>query len=109
MKTKRITLLAMFTLAFALPALASDANGGFTRNLKVSGSVDLDITTGSGNINIHRGDSSSVNVVAKIKANDSWLGSGPSAQEKVRMIEQNPPVKQNGNSITIGHIEDRDL
>src|SRR5437868_3224349 len=109
MKTKRISFLAMFIMTFALPALASDASGGFTRNLKVSGNVDLDITTGSGDINIRRGDGGSVNVVAKIKANDSWLGSGPSAQEKVRMIEQNPPVKQNGNTISIGHIDDREL
>jgi len=28
---------------------------------------------------------------------------------EVRMIEQDPPVKQNGNSITIGHIDDREL
>ncbi len=93
-------------LAFAaLPALAD--TGGFDRTLQVSGVVDLDVTTGSGNITVRTGGNGTVHVVAKIRAHDSW--SGISASEKIRRLEANPPIEQQGNTIRIGYIEDRDL
>ncbi len=92
----------------ALPALPSISEmpfgdeGHFDRTLSVSGPVDLNVQTGSGDITIKTGDSSKVEVHGKIHANH-W-GSGD-VQKYVSEIEANPPIEQNGNTIRIGHIE----
>jgi DUF4097 and DUF4098 domain-containing protein YvlB len=106
MKYAKFWALFLAVLAFAaLPALAD--TGGFDRTLQVSGAVDLDVTTGSGNITVRAGANGSVHVVAKIRAHDSF--SGISASEKIRRLEANPPIEQQGSTIRIGYIEDRDL
>ena len=105
----RLLFLCILIYSLSTALFASDATGSFTNNLKVSGSVDLDVQTGSGNITIHTGGSDTITIYAKIRANDSWMGGGMPASEKVKRIEQDPPVKQNGNMISIGHIEDREL
>ncbi|HEX8817637.1 MAG TPA: DUF4097 family beta strand repeat-containing protein [Terriglobales bacterium] len=91
--------------ATALPALAS-SEGSFQRTLQVSGPVNLDVQTGSGDIQIHGGSSGQVQVNARIKVSN-WFGSDN--DERVRRIEQNPPIQQSGNDIRIGHIDDPDL
>ena len=85
------------------------AEGSFQRTLKVSGSVDLDIETGSGNIEIRTGSSDQVQVTGHIRAN-TWFGGGHGdAADKVKRIESNPPIQQSGNDIRIGHIDDPSL
>lgn len=101
--------------AFALLLVASSSawgatEGTFDRTLKVSGHIDLEIQSGSGNITVHQGDSSSVVVHGHVKASESWFsGGGLSADDKVKRIDENPPIEQNGNSIRIGHIQDEAL
>src|SRR5881227_3318775 len=96
----------ILVLTFSSAAYA-EAEGHFDRTLKVSGHVDLDIQSGSGNITVHQGDTNSVVVRGQVKASESWFGGGGvSAEEKVKRIEQNPPIEQNGNSIRIGRIQD---
>jgi hypothetical protein len=111
--SKHLLIVSLLALAASQVALASDATGSFTRTLKVTGTVDLDVSTGAGNITLKSGDNSDVYISAKIRANNNnnWFGSGGglSAEEKVKRIEANPPIEQNGNTISIGHIEDRDL
>ncbi len=85
----------------ALPA----TEGSFERTLNVSGLVDLDVSTGSGNIDVRPGGSSTVRVRALIRARD---GFGASAAEKVRYIETHPPIEQTGNVIRIGRIDNRE-
>lgn len=107
-----LSLVAVFCLTSVQSAVASDATGSFTRTLKVNGPLDLEVSTGSGNITVKSGDNSDVYISAKVRANNnSWFGNGGgmSAEEKVKRIEANPPIEQSGNSIRIGHIEDRDL
>jgi hypothetical protein len=94
--------------AFAITSQAEE-RGVFDRTLKVTGQVELDVVSGSGNITVHTGDNNSVHVTATIHAKDSWLGGGMSAKEKVQKLQSNPPIEQQGNSIKIGRIEDRDL
>jgi DUF4097 and DUF4098 domain-containing protein YvlB len=89
------------------PALLVAAQGSFDRTLQVNGPVDLQITTGSGGINVRAGNTGSVQVHGKIKANSHW--GGPSPEEKVKQLEANPPIEQDGNTIRIGHIENSDL
>jgi DUF4097 and DUF4098 domain-containing protein YvlB len=88
-----------------LPALAS-ARGEFERTLKVTGTVNLQVETGSGSIDVRTGNSREVHVVGHIRANE-WFGDN--AEEKVRRLESNPPIQQSGNDIRIGHIDDPEL
>jgi DUF4097 and DUF4098 domain-containing protein YvlB len=90
---------------FNLPAAAS-TEGTFERTLQVNGAVNLDISTGSGDVEVHAGSTNIVAIVGHIKAS-GWFDS--SADERVRRLEANPPIEQNGNSIHIGHIEDPEL
>jgi DUF4097 and DUF4098 domain-containing protein YvlB len=69
--------------------------------------VDLDIQSGSGDITVHPGDANTVMVKGRVKVGESWFNmSSLSADEKLKRIEQNPPIEQNGNGIRIGHITD---
>ena len=61
------------TLAiWALPAWSS-ARGEFDRTLQVNGAVDLQVETGSGSIEVHRGSSNQVHVIGHIVASE-WFG-----------------------------------
>jgi DUF4097 and DUF4098 domain-containing protein YvlB len=86
---------------------ASDAEGSFDRTLKVTGTVDLDVTTGSGNISIRQGGAGAVHVVGRIKAHNGW--GSRDAESRVRALEANPPIEQSGNTVRIGHIGDSEL
>ena len=75
--------------------------------------VDLSVYSGSGHITVKSSDSSEVKIVGRIHANDhnGWFGGsdGLSAVEKVKRLEANPPIQQNGNIIVAGKIDDREL
>lgn len=96
--------LAVLFCISTIPAQAA-ARGSFQRTLTVTGPVDLDVSTGSGDIDVRSGAVGSVQVTGRIKAS----GWGDNADEKVRKLEQNPPIQQNGNSIRIGYITDPEL
>lgn len=106
---KTLVFFAVVLCAAVLP-LSAATTGHFERTLQVNGEVALEIMSGSGNITVHQGGSGSVYVSAKIHANaGSWLFGSGNVEDRIHRIEQNPPVIQNGNSITIGKIDDRDL
>ena len=99
--------VAIATLGMcALPALA-EVHGQFDRTLSVTGHVDLQVETGSGSIEVHRGGSNQIHVVGRISANE-WFGGG-NAEDRVKKIESNPPIQQSGNDVRIGHIDDPEL
>ncbi len=93
-------LLAAAALALAaVPALASEAT--FERTLKVSGHVELSVSTGSGNIHITRGAGNQVHIWGKVKS--GWGSSGwGNSDDRVREIAANPPIEQTGDIIRIG-------
>lgn len=84
------------------------ADGSFDRTLNVSGNVDLDITTGAGSIEIRQGGAGRVEIHGRIRAGMDWLFSSREAEDRVRDIEAHPPIEQNGNTIRIGHFDNRD-
>jgi len=104
------TLLAVGLLvaAAAIPAHAA-VEGHFDRTLTVSGPVDLEVETGSGSIAIHPGSADKVEIHASIRASSGWHVSDSEAEAKVHSLESNPPIVQDGNTIRVGHIEDKDL
>jgi len=105
-QTKLLVWVALLGLACVqcLPALASE--GSFQRTLQVSGPVHLDVTTGSGTIQVRSGGSGQVQITGHIKATN-WFGSN--AEDKVKHLQDNPPIQQSGNDIRIGHIDDPEL
>jgi DUF4097 and DUF4098 domain-containing protein YvlB len=108
MKIARSCALVVAVIGLGLVQASAAVTGHFERTLKVNGPVDLDVITGSGNITVHTGAVDTVAVSAKIHASNSWLFAG-SAEERVRRIEQNPPIEQQGNIIHIGRVQDRNL
>lgn len=110
---KKLKILVGTSLLVMSSAAYAAVEGHFDRTLKVSGHVDLEIQSGSGNITVHAGDANSVVISGNIKASEgigSWFGgSSLSAQEKVKRLNDNPPIEQNGNNIRIGRIQDEAL
>jgi hypothetical protein len=105
-----LAALAAISLATAGAVSArAAAEGSFQRALQVSGPVDIDVSTGSGNITVRAGAAGTVEIRGKIRANSDWRGSESEAEERVRYLETHPPIEQDGNSIRIGHITDHDL
>jgi DUF4097 and DUF4098 domain-containing protein YvlB len=100
-----VLILAMAAFVAAVPAMAGD-EGHFDRTLTVTGPVDLDVQTGSGDITVRPGDSAKVEIHAKIHASGWHVGSDIDA--RIKSIEDNPPIEQSGNTIRIGHEADRE-
>ena len=72
-------LLLILVCAHSTTA-AAYAEGSFERTLQVTGPVDLDVSTGSGSIQIRTGGANQVQVTGHIKTRD-WLGGN--GEEKV--------------------------
>lgn len=83
-----------------LPVLLHAASEGhFDRTLSVSGSVNLDVTTGSGDVTVRTGSSNQVVIHGTIHPNNWFFGN----DSAVRQVESNPPIEQSGSSIRIGY------
>jgi hypothetical protein len=91
------------TAAFA----SSTPQGTFERTLQVTGPVDLEVLTHSGDVTVRSGPAGSVLIRGKIFVSDRWLRG--ERKTDVTAIEQNPPVRQEGNSIHIDYVEARDI
>ncbi|HEX5426183.1 MAG TPA: DUF4097 family beta strand repeat-containing protein [Candidatus Acidoferrales bacterium] len=100
-------LASALLIVFASIPVRADEEGHFDRTLSVTGPVNLDVQTGSGNIDVHPGGSGTVEIHAKIHAS-SWHMGGD-IEQRIHQIETNPPIEQEGNTIRIGHSDDRDL
>jgi DUF4097 and DUF4098 domain-containing protein YvlB len=109
MRIVRIHVVALLTMVVlplvATPRAQAAAEGSFERTLHVSGPVDLEVTTGSGDLEVRAGASNTVQVTGRIQVS-RWSGD---AEGKVKRIQANPPIQQNGNDIVIGRIEDPEL
>jgi hypothetical protein len=102
------SLAVALSLVCSSPAAAQGPEGAFERTLKATGAVDLEVQSGSGSIKIEPGAAGSVRVAARLKADSSWLAGGD-VEKRIRQIEQNPPIEQQGNVIRIGRFPDSDL
>src|SRR4029077_1855258 len=110
MKSVKFLALGICVSILAVLPLNAATTGHFERTLQVNGTVELEVTSGSGNINVHQGGAGSVAITARIHSNPgSWLFGSGNVEERIHKIEQNPPIVQQGNSIRIGRFEDRDL
>ena len=104
MKVNRFAALFSILCLGALPLFAAQ-EGSFDRTLKVTGPADLEVTTGSGGIKVNRGSDGQVAIHATIRASDHGWFSGD-VSDRIKAIENNPPIEQNGNVIRVGHFFD---
>jgi DUF4097 and DUF4098 domain-containing protein YvlB len=98
MKKHNVAFLLSFLLVPGL--LQAREEGHFDRTLTVSGVVNLDLTTGSGDVTIKAGGANQVIVHGTIHSSNNWFSS---AEDAIHQVESNPPIQQNGNSIRIGY------
>ena len=105
--------IALVVLAASTAALASTPQGSFERTLQVSGPVDLEVLTHSGDVTVRSGSSGSVVIRGKIYVSEHWkilpgieIGG---RKDAVHDIEQNPPIRQDGNSIHIDYLNVHDI
>jgi len=100
-----MTVVVLAVVAATLGANDQDVvRGSFTRTLTVNGPVDLDVSTGSGDITVRPGEGGKVVIRAKIQGHHGWSGAGSDLESRVREIEAHPPVEQDGNHVRVGHL-----
>jgi hypothetical protein len=103
----RFAGLAIALAVLSTAVFASTPQGTFERTLSVSGPVDLEVLTHSGDVTVRSGPAGSVSIRGKIFVSDRWLRG--ERKTDVSAIEQNPPVRQEGNSIHVDYVEARDI
>jgi hypothetical protein len=99
--------IALAVLLASTFAAASTPQGTFEKSFQVSGPVDLEVQTHSGDIIVRSGPSGSVSIRGKIYVGDHWLFGN--RHTDVSDIEQHPPLRQDGNSIHIDYVNARDI
>jgi hypothetical protein len=97
-----VLLVAAATFVFA-----QVPEGKFERTLSVSGPVRLDLTTDSGGISVKPGAPGTVQVRGILKGDRRPDSSA--IERRIRALEQNPPIEQNGNTVRVGYVTERDL
>ena len=99
--------IALVVLLASTLAVASTPQGTFDKTFQVSGPVDLEVQTRSGDITIRNGPAGSVSIHGKIFVGDHWLFGN--RHTDVSDIEQHPPLRQEGNSIRIDYVNAHDI
>jgi hypothetical protein len=100
-----LILSVIFVSVF--PASASSVQGTFQRTFQVSGPVDLEVLTHSGDITVASGPAGTVTINGKIHVGDRWFNGGKKAE--VEELEKSPPLRQTGNSVRIDYVNVRDI
>ncbi|MGB0035081.1 MAG: DUF4097 family beta strand repeat-containing protein [Candidatus Acidiferrales bacterium] len=99
-----LALAALAAVALAGCRSRSTVNGTFDRTFKVSGPVRLELTNGSGESRVTVGQAGEVRIHGEIRVR-SW--SQESSQRRIRELEANPPVAQDGALIRVGGVGGR--
>jgi DUF4097 and DUF4098 domain-containing protein YvlB len=99
-----IGLVVLLASSFAA---ASTPQGHFEKTFQVSGPVDLEVQTRSGDVTVRSGPAGSVSIRGKIFVGDRWLMGN--RHTEVSEVEQHPPLRQDGNSIRIDYVNVRDI
>lgn len=93
-------LITALSLSTSSAAFAAD--GTFEKNLSVSGMPSVSVSTGSGYLHIYSGPDNQIHIVGHVHSHSGMFGSDSEADAKVQRIVSNPPIKQNGNIVSIG-------
>ena len=95
--------IALVVLCTSSAVFASTPQGTFERTLQVNGPVSLDVETHSGDVTVRAGSSGSVVIRGKIYVGNRWMEGR--RESDVHSIEQNPPIRQEGNSVHIDYVD----
>jgi Putative adhesin len=98
--------LMTLMVAASLTAAAS-IEGSFERTYQVTGPVELEVLTRSGDITVNSGPAGSVVVRGRIHVGHDWFSGN--RQGEVSEVEKNPPIRQTGNSIHIDYLNFHDI
>lgn len=93
------SLLLVTGALLQVPAPAAAADNTFDRTLTVSGPVRLELSNGSGNVEIRGSSSGKVHISGKVTPGWSLFGS---AEKNVQEVVSNPPIEQHDNVIRVG-------
>jgi hypothetical protein len=114
MAQRFVTPVALVALVLATTACdvagvvaQTSAEATFERTLTVTGPVELDVRTGSGDIGVRVGTGDRVLVLGRVRGSSSAFDDD--VNERVRRVQSQPPIEQNGNVIRIGHTRDNPL
>jgi DUF4097 and DUF4098 domain-containing protein YvlB len=101
MKSVKSLALVICASVVAVLPLNAATTGHFERTLQVNGTVELEVTSGSGNINVHQGGAGTVSVSAKIHGNNgtSWLFGSGNIEERIHKI-----AKTGSGNVTVDRI-----
>jgi hypothetical protein len=94
MKRAIVTAACMGMAMAAVPGRAAEAS--FERTLTMSGSVELNVSTGAGTIHLTAGPDGRVHILGHVKSN--WSGN----DDKVRDLADHPPIEQTGSIVRVG-------
>ncbi len=102
-----ILRVLIFVVVSSLAGFAS-AVGTFDRTFQVNGPVDLEVLTRSGDITVRTGSPGSVSIHGKIHSGSGFFGLDTD-KAGVQELQNNPPIRQNGNSIRIDYVNLRNI
>ncbi len=97
----RASRVLIFVMIGSLAGFASEV-GSFDRSFQVNGPVDLEVLTRSGDITVRTGSAGAVAIHGRIHAGWGWFGG--ENKQAVDEVRNNPPIRQNGNSIRVDYI-----
>jgi len=104
MKRLSIGVLFLITCLSLIPAQAS-LRGSFERSYPVTGQVDLEVLTRSGDIKVETGPAGAVTIRGKIFVGDHlWDRWSAEKPPEVAELEKNPPIRQSANTINIDYV-----
>jgi hypothetical protein len=103
------SLVGLVVVLLATLASAS-VQGSFQRTYQVTGPVDLEVLTHSGDIIVRGGPAGTVSISGKIHVGNYFFDLGISGRRAdVQELEKNPPIRQTGNSIQIDYVNMRNV
>jgi DUF4097 and DUF4098 domain-containing protein YvlB len=102
LQSRFVVMAGVLVIASGLCS-ASTPQGTFDKSYQVSGPVDLEVFTHSGDIAVRKGPAGTVSVKGRIFVGNRWMEG--SRKQDISTLEQNPPIHQTGNKIQIDYVE----
>ena len=100
MTTRRAWIPGVLLVCAALaPAQASAADDTFDRTINVSGPVRLELSNGSGNVEIRGSGDGKVHIFGKVSGGWSLFGG---SEKNIQEVVANPPLEQHENVVRVG-------
>jgi DUF4097 and DUF4098 domain-containing protein YvlB len=106
----RILAICGILLSSFWAASASGATGTFDESLSVDGPLYLDVSTGSGSIDITPGSGQRVEITGKVKVGENsifgiFARNSEESQELLEQILEEPPISLEDGHLKVGHLK----